>query len=207
VIKISPVRLVMKTRTQLDLISETNRTMGSMIVWFAVFVVSSLTYAFSVTDLSDAGAIVLLSSISVSSFVVVLYSFRYSRMNGMMREGEKKKPPQKKADDILEFRSEQKTTPVRLETSDKNQIKIGRYEYSQAEWRAIYNSLKDAGWHWNRENVAAAGVIKSITAKGVFPAFQKELVKLNVLNLADRKITSDGRAALRCAAGVRIITR
>ena len=196
----------MRDRTRLELLGESNRAMGSMIIWFAVFVVASLVMAFNWKNLSVAGAIIIIATISVSLFVMVLYAFRYARLNGMMRDDDDEEPPANNASDILNFRIEHPEPTIRLETSDKNQIKLGRYEYSQVEWKAIYNALKDADWHWNRKNVAAAGVIKSITAQGVFPAFQKELVKIRVLDLTERKITPGGRAALRNAAGIRTVT-
>ena len=196
----------MRDRTRLKLLAESNRAMGSMVIWFAVFIIAFLLLVFTVKTSTQTGAIMLITTAGMSIGISMLYLLRYARLNGMMRDGEKKPPAKEDASKKLEFNAAHNEPTIRLESREDNQIKLGRYEFSQKEWRLIHDALKDAGWHWNRSNVASAGVIKSITASGVFPAFQKELIRLRVLNLDDREITPGGRAVLRDAAGIRIVT-
>ena len=196
----------MRDRTRLKLLAESNRAMGSMITWFTVFIIAFLLLVFTVKTINQTGAIIVITVISMSLGITMLYLLRYARLNGMMREDGRKPPAKEDADKLLEFNVVHAEPTIRLESREDNQIKLGRYEFSQKEWRRLHDALKDADWHWNRNNVASAGVIKSITASGVFPAFQKELIRLRVLDLDDRAITPGGRAVLRDAAGIRIVT-
>ena len=195
----------MRDRTRLKLLEESNRAMGSMVIWFTTFIVAFLLLIITVKTITKVGATITITIAVISLSNSILYLLRYARLNGMMRDDEKK-PPTKDASKMLEFNVVHNEPAIRLESCEDNQMKLGRYEFSQREWRRIHDALKDAGWHWNRSNVAEAGVIKSITASGVFPAFQKELIKLKVLNIEERQITPGGRAVLRDAAGIRIVT-
>jgi hypothetical protein len=105
---------------------------------------------------------------------------------------------------MLNFHAERRAAAVKLWTQDENQIKIGLHEMSQRDWKTLYEKLNDVDWHWNRANVAEAGVIKNITAPGVFPALTKEWRELGMLKA--RHVTGRGRSALREAAGIRVVT-
>ena len=75
---------------------------------------------------------------------------------------------------------------------------------SQREWSHLHEKLHENNWHWNRANVAEAGVFKSITAPGVFNRLTEDWRRLGMLD--GRTVNGRGRSALREAAGLWIIT-
>ena len=194
----------MNDRTRRDLLEESNGTMKNLITWFAFLVISLLIYAFSYKAMPKTGAVILISIIAISLFVAVLMAFKYARLNGMMNEEED--PSSNGADTLHKSQAEHREPVIKLELRADNLIKLGRYEFTRAEWVRIHNVLKAARWHWNRKTIGDADVIKSITAPGVFPKFQEDMIRLRILDLERRLITPAGRAILRDAAGIKVVT-
>ena len=188
----------MREHTRLRLISESRRIYNRLVLFTAVLIAGIVLLARPETldsplwfGVGVTGALVSLVAIALNILLV----------RGLDYDDEP--PPAGDVSDTLLF-SEQRQPGVKLWTSDDNLIKIGLHEMSQRNWHVLHEKLHAANWYWNRQNVAEAGVFKSITAPGIFNRLTEDWRRLGMLD--GRRVNGRGRSALREAGGIRMVT-
>ena len=147
----------------------------------------------------------LLCAVGITAVIVslVVIALNIVLMLGLKRNDSSQPLVTDDVSDALLY-SEKRLPAVKLETQDGNQIRIGIFELEQWQWRKLHDSLRDAEWYWIRDNIDDAKVIKNLTAPGVFSKLTDDWRTLRILD--GRYVNARGRAALREAGGITLIT-
>jgi len=186
------------------LINESNHAMRFMVGSFAVSIVALLIFFFKVAMINDVQAIALIATISISLLLATLYLFRYARFNGMMRDDEPPTPvTYEDVSDVLNFPASHAPAGVRLHYAEDNLIRIGRYQLTRRQWRALAMTLADLNWRWTRANVGKAKVIKNLTAPGIYRGMTSDMERLEIVKRG--RVTVAGRDAICEAAGLDVV--
>ena len=193
-------RRTMNQRERMTLITESNKAMNGLAVWFAVAIVALLIIVINVSHLSPTVAIVVISSFSFGLFMATLFALKYARLNGLMWQDEQ---PADDASDALLYETEIPQPTVRLYQSDNNVIRVGQHQFTRRQWRTLAHVLKESNWRWTRHILGKAKVVKSLTAPGVYRDMTNDFERLGIVDKG--RVTADGRDAICEAAGLDVV--
>jgi len=188
----------MRQSTTARLITESNRIYRALVFFTAVLVAGIILLARPATLNSPT-----LFSIGITAVIVsfVAIALNVLLVRGLRRCDELPPPPNDISDMML-F-AEQRLAPVRLQTRDGNTMRLGRFRFTQSQWRLLAVALSDKGWRFTRRNIGAAGIFTSLTAPGIYNDIVEDMTRLGIVD--NGYVTGQGREMLCEMAGTPLL--
>ena len=183
------------------------RISSAIILWFAVVIsgitLRQLTIGIWYSDFVTTSIVIYFTlAIGVGSLAIVLNTINYFRML----------PPEiPTGRPLRNIRYEHTIRPpgIRLESIEGGRYVLGKYDFTEEQWRRIRDQVKWNGWKWNRKVLESSGVFTmaetgmSITNGNTFNETVQEMVRLKIIKGRTRAwiVTAFGKQELSRAAG------
>ena len=178
-------------------IAESRRIYRALVWWIAVLVASVILLSFPEAQQRTP---ILASCITIIIVSLVAISLNILLVRGLKRN--EPEPPANDASDTPLF-SEQRQADMRLEVHEDSMTRLGRFRFTQSQWRLLAVALSDKGWKWTRRNIGEAGIFTSLTAPGVYGEITEDFERLGIVD--NGRVTAQGRDKLCGMAGTPLL--